>query len=106
MPCIPVLPCLCLCRIIPDIEGRGQCLPLGLVQPPDALNDRAMPFMSAMAHVKAGYIHAVDSHQLQHLLRACGRPDGGHNFSAPGAPEAWTYTPDFYLSGEDGLQHW
>ena len=62
--------------------------PLCLVQLPDALDDSAVPLMGAMAHVQPGNVHAIDCHDLQHFLGACGRPDGGHDLSAPRAPEA------------------
>ena len=69
------------------VSENAQHAPLRLVQRPDALNDRAMPLMIAMGHIQPGNVHAVDGHDLQHLLRARGRTDCGYDLCAPCTPE-------------------
>ena len=74
-------------QILARRDKQDQHAPLCLVELPDALNNRAVPLMRAMAHVQASDVHAIDSHNLEHLLGACCRSNCGYDLGTPCASE-------------------
>lgn len=69
------------------VHHYGDRVPLLLVEPPDTLDDAAVPLARTMAHVDPRHVHPADGQRLQLLRPTRRRADGAHELRAPRAPE-------------------
>ena len=64
-----------------------SCSPFVTIELSDSVYYSLVPFLSAMAHVEAGNIHALLSKRLQNVRAAASRSDSADDLGAPCAPE-------------------
>lgn len=69
------------------VHHYGDGVALLLVEPPDQLDDAAVPLPRAVAHVDPRHVHPAHRERLQLLRPARGGADGAHELRAPRAPE-------------------
>lgn len=70
------------------IHHDGDGVSLVLVEPPDALNDLAVPLARAVAHVDARYVHAANGERFELVESGGGGSDGAYELGAPGGTES------------------